>query len=365
MKHSIVYKRSGTYGAFPILQQLPDGRITVGISLSHFRDHHGIGKWTVLVSKDKGKKWEQTTDFSLPATWPGTNARERGDRFASVMPDGSYLCAGMIGVEAWPPNRLDEAKKCGFSVEEYPMEYWGGKSNESRIIVQRPTLFVQRSKDRGKTWDRKEWDVPGFTGTAFSRSCRLEDGTILVPIYGSDKDNKGQCFVWRGSNEGRTWRMHHMGQNGNETAFVEIEPGMVLALSRDDLGVNLIQRWSNDGGINWTQALDTKIFAPNSPPHLLKLVDGRILATYGYRAEPMGIRSVFSNDLGETWDVKNTVVLREDGGFPSELHNTHKRSAGDVGYAHSAQLPNGSIISVYYITLADRITHSAATHWNP
>ena len=31
MNHTILYKRKGFYGAFPVLTHLPDGRLTVGI----------------------------------------------------------------------------------------------------------------------------------------------------------------------------------------------------------------------------------------------------------------------------------------------------------------------------------------------
>ena len=295
MKHTIVYKRAGVYGAFPILQHLPDGRLTVGLSLSPFVDHYAVGPWTVLVSSDEGGTWAETDDPTLPATWPGACPREQSDRFAAVMPDGSYLCAGMIGFESWPSSRASEAEERGLEAGE-------DGHRPGQLLVNRPTLFVQRSEDGGKTWSRREWDIPGFRGTSFSRPAQLEDGTILEPVYGSDLDGKSQCLVWRGSNGGRTWRLHPIGPSGNETAFLEVSPGRVLALSRNgDGGGDLIERWSDDGGVTWTQALDTCVYTPGSPPHLIKLRDGQVLLTRGYRKEPMGIRAVFSHDGGETW----------------------------------------------------------------
>jgi hypothetical protein len=35
----------------------------------------------------------------------------------------------------------------------------------------------------------------------------------------------------------------------------------------------------------------------------------------------------------------------------------------DVGYAQSTELTDGSILTVYYITLADGVTHAACTRW--
>ena len=99
MKHTILYKRKGFYGAFPVLTHLPDGRLTVGIPVAPFHDHYAISDWMVLLSEDEGETWNQTDDPTLPDNWHGTSPREIYDRFAAVMPDGTYLCAGTIGLE--------------------------------------------------------------------------------------------------------------------------------------------------------------------------------------------------------------------------------------------------------------------------
>jgi hypothetical protein len=99
------------------------------------------------------------------------------------------------------------------------------------------------------------------------------------------------------------------------------------------------------------------------PPHLLKLRDGRVLCSFGYRRDPMGVRAVLSNDGGKTWDINNIIVLRNDGGIPSEFRRDAESGGADLGYPISTQLSDGSILTVYYITLADGVTHSAATRW--
>ena len=97
--------------------------------------------------------------------------------------------------------------------------------------------------------------------------------------------------------------------------------------------------WSDDGGRSWTEPIKTQIWG--HPAHLLKLADGRILCTHGYRRTPLGVRTVFSEDSGETWDVAGTVVLRGD----SSGHSPHRgegTGVGDVGYPVSMQLPGGA-----------------------
>jgi hypothetical protein len=89
----------------------------------------------------------------------------------------------------------------------------------------------------------------------------------------------------------------------------------------------------------------------------------------------MGIRAVLSHDMGESWDTDNEYILRDDGGFVSgammrpeslsdlNLHPLGRTPKGDVGYARSTELADGSILTVYYITLADGVTHAACTRW--
>lgn len=269
--------------------------------------------------------------------------------------------------------------------------------DKGKVLARQIKLFVQRSSDQGGTWSRQEWVVPGFDDLiAFSRPAHLADDTVLVPVYGVDTGGTPRNYVWRVSDGGRTARLlptgaQSAGIRADETAFVEVSPGRVLAMSRNAAGY-FSEMWSDDGGRTWTYPLLTDIWAPHSPPHLLKLEDGRILCSFGYRRVPMGIRAVLSSDAGQTWDTDNIVVLRDDGGTPTQLDVAKEvdleglrlsgdafrtmvrdtvartkypsqRARADVGYAISTQLSDDSILTAYYITLADGITHSAATRW--
>ena len=368
MNHTILYKRKGFYGAFPVLTHLPDGRLTVGIPVAPFHDHYAVGDWLVLLSEDEGETWRESDDPTLPDNWPGTSPREIYDRFAAVMPNGMYLCAGTVGWRAYPAAQQAEVEAQGLAVRPHPHD-------KDAIMVGSNKVFVQRSTDEGKTWQRNEWTVPGVNHiTAFPRSAWLADGTILVPVYGSDSDAQWRTYIWRSGDGGETWRWLPMGSyvtgvNGNETSLLEVSPGRVLAHTRTE-GSYLLETWSDDGGRTWSQPLQTPIWG--YPPHLLKLRDGRILCSFGYRREPMGVRAVLSHDGGVTWDMDNVIVLRDDGGTPSEFRSPLPprlregkggQGGADVGYPISTQLSDGSILTTYYITLTDGVTHSVATRW--
>ena len=247
MEHHIIYKKDGIYAAFPQLDHLEDGRVAASFSISFKRDHHVIGDWAVLASDDGGRTWAPSDDPSIPHNWPAPTTRECSDRFNAVLKDGTYLCAGSTGSEVWDEDRRGEAEAAGMQVSPHP---W----LEGKITVRELKLFVQYSEDEGQTWVRREWTLPGFQqAMAFSRGTMLEDGTVLVPVYGMDTDGNGRSMVWRSGPDGkRGWRLLSLGTHSkdlsiNESSFVEVETGRVLALSRNATGY-FTQMWSDDGG---------------------------------------------------------------------------------------------------------------------
>jgi len=72
------------------------------------------------------------------------------------------------------------------------------------------------------------------------------------------------------------------------------------------------------------------------PAHMLTLQDGRVLCVYGRRRPPFGIRACLSGDDGQSWDIDNELVIRDD--FPNS----------DLGYPTSVQLADGTIFTTYY-----------------
>src|SRR5262249_37176712 len=101
------------------------------------------------------------------------------------------------------------------------------------------------------------------------------------------------------------------------------------------------RRWiemfrSDNDGASW-QAWSTQTPSTGergNPPALIRLRDGRLVLTYGYRSAPFGIRARISADAGKTWS--DEIVLRDGGG------------AWDLGYTRSVQRPDGKIVTVYY-----------------
>lgn len=89
-----------------------------------------------------------------------------------------------------------------------------------------------------------------------------------------------------------------------------------------------------------------------NPSAMIKLQDGRICLTYGYRAAPFGIRARLSEDGGKTWG--EVIHLRDDGG------------CSDLGYPRTVQRPDGVIVTTYYFNNhPDTERFIGATLWKP
>lgn len=120
---------------------------------------------------------------------------------------------------------------------------------------------------------------------------------------------------------------------------------------------------SHDNGRSWqflSQAADTGKSNGN-PPSLVRLNDGRLVVTYGYRGVcsayryrpvPQGIRARISKDNGKNWG--HEITLRSDA------------KTWDLGYTRSVQTPDGKIVTIYYYN-TEKIPeqHIAATIWDP
>ena len=375
MEHTIVLREEGTYNAFPVLNQLLDGRLSIGCVSSPFADHWGMGGWAVLASDDDGATWSHSDDPALPANWPGYGPREQYDRLCGVLPDGTFMAVGSVGQETWDPDRRAEAEARGLRVHD---DHLIAQAYPGKLVVGGHRLSVIRSSDRGATWERRTWTVPGYdTVTGFPRGTILEDGTWLFPIYATRADGECDGLIFRSVDGGGTWRLHLAVERiCSEWALVETAPGRVLGHIRRESTwgeprtqhMHTLEVWSDDGGQTWTQPIETAF--EGYPNHLLKLRDGRIVCSFGYRRQPMGVRALISEDRGQSWDLDHEYVLRDDGGTASNSwqgkdRERHGTGHPDVGYPLSVELDDGRIMTAYYITPADGTTHVAVTHWHP
>jgi hypothetical protein len=232
-------------------------------------------------------------------------------------------------------------------------------------------LFV--SSDRGRTW-QGPYAVPAFDTPGLDpRTDYLVLGRheLLVGMTALKTNGKeGRPFTLRTRDGGRTW--DRLGWIGPETAGYRIMPATVslpapaegpagtagsrlysVIRRREGEASNLEGYRSDDGGMTWRAtgivAADT---GRGNPASLVRLPDGRLCCTYGFRAEPFGMRAVVSADHGASWSPPRP--LREGA------------ADWDLGYPRSVVRSDGRVLSVYYFNdAAGPERYIAATIWKP
>lgn len=364
--HIVIFRDPDKYAAFPNLYYDGDRRIWVTFGWNTTRSHYGrlaggrSGGYRVF-SPDLGKTWirndqEGYVDIDPELTW-------------LRLSDGTLVRVGVRGWEELTPERVRELEARGIAIRHL-------KRTDRRVACYRAIVSI--STDGGKTWQTRYLAFPERAKLLHggpAKAIRLHDDTILCPVYGYRKAGEKEPCSWvlRSTDKGKTWELVEAAFDGihgfSEWAVVEAEPGRVVGLIRTQ-GMKdvrapaweqgyLYQVVSEDGGATWSKAVRTPMWG--YPPTLIRLRDGAILASYGYRRPPYGIRACFSYDGGRTWDWKREVILRADA-----LPNGPQpgMSIGDLGYPRSVELQDGTIFTVYYITLGDGVTHIAATRWS-
>lgn len=89
-----------------------------------------------------------------------------------------------------------------------------------------------------------------------------------------------------------------------------------------------------------------------NPPSIIKLKDGRLAATYGFRGRPTAMCAKLSSDNGKTWG--KPIILRRGS------------RNWDFGYSRTLQKDDGKVITVYYwATPEHRNQYIAGTIWDP
>ena len=173
--------------------------------------------------------------------------------------------------------------------------------------------------------------------------ARSPDGTLGACFYSRPPAGEHRAYLLRSRDDGRTWGETVAIGTGHysETAVLCLDEKRWLLAGRAQEDGHVHLDVSEDGGLSWNDQGPLTLPAQH-PAHLLRLLDGRILLVYGIRNQGLyGVSARLSEDEGQTWGAPILLVDLED--------------ANDGGYPCSAQLEDGTIVTVYY---SDRIpTH--------
>ncbi len=321
------------YFAWPTVARLQDG--TLMTVASGFRRGHicPLGKAVGIKSRDEGKTWsniEVIIDTNLD------------DRDAGILPFGEK------GVMVTSFNNTPE--------------YQRTRSGNTPWVCEYTKLMEALCENEGKAWDKHLGSTMAISrdmGFSFSEPmvvpvtcphgpCQLNDGTILYVgnrVMGStlsesaevldsyEVSDDGKC-TYRGSIEGIPGR--HM----YEPHTIQLKNGRIVVLIRVQKSANegelftLYMSTSDDNGYTFTKPRQVVGDTSGAPGHMIEHSSGALIAVYGHRLAPCGIRAAFSHDGGETWDFDHILVENE----PSD----------DLGYPSSVELSGGDVLTVFY-----------------
>jgi hypothetical protein len=338
-RHIVVYKESGRFGGWPANHGIWQwgNEIVVGFSAAYFKkmpanrhqyDNQKPEEPRLARSLDGGQTWKIEAPKSLLPP-------EQGGRSVQPLREPMDFTAP------------------GFAMT---LRYKGGNPSVSRLWF---------SYDKGREWHGAyEFPLLGQPGIEARTDYIVRSKREALVFVTAAKKNgrEGRPVCVRTTDGGVNWSIQ--GWIGEEPPGFSIMPSSILL---DDgriltaVRVKLDQKtdWielytSSDNGRTWTSVNKPVGFTggmSGNPPSLIRLKDGRLCITYGYRGEPFGIRAVLSADHGRTWSQE--IVLRADA------------AAWDVGYTRSVQRPDGRIVTVYYFPeeqFAERVI--AATIWD-
>jgi sialidase-1 len=341
-EHVIVLKQEGTYVCFPFLPKTqPQDGVYMSVGTRTKASHiDRTGGTAIMRSTDGCRTWEV-----FQKSEEGVKPEESNALLATRTPDGTLLMMH-TGWDYYPADKRAELEAAG----------WHMMDAREGVVAALSGHSARLSRDGGATWEDRELPLPNPAGIMnFHGGIVTDEGVILWPVYGPPtRGDLDHSYVYRSTDSGRTWTFHEIIGDSrgelpmNETSLVDLGGGHILAFVRTGRGADhMFRAESFNGGVTWGRLADSGI--KGHPPDLLKLANGHILLTYGYRHEPFGIRACISKDNGQTWG--DEYILRDDG------------LNGDIGYPMSIQLADGTIFTTYYFKTADGITHVAGTLW--
>lgn len=302
----------------PALTQAPNGDLLAAFNTSG--DAHPGGQLRMIRSSDDGRTWGPSEVIAEPMLF-GEEGSISATRGMATLSDGTILL---------PYN--DAVNHVNYNNRE-------------------SVLFVARSTDSGQTWTGTEEPVQlpvpiREAHVGGSRILELDDGTLLLPIWGALELVDGwetdpmrwRSGVLRSFDGGQTWNDYQTiaydpnnppqfppfhgakyTSGANELALHELPDGRIVAVVRYATGIGpnkgqVYLSYSDDAGATWTPPVATgqqaEALSLTYAPCTDRLVDGQAKLLMGHRELSAGGSRIgqtalhVSFDGGVTWNGK-------------------------------------------------------------
>lgn len=323
------------YHGWPTLAGRANGELVLAVSGGRESHVCPFGWVELMRSQDAGKTW------LFPRVLMDTAIDDR-DAGVVETAKGSLLVTTFTSL-AYEPilARAEEAEAGGpHAMSPEQLAAWRGAHRRTDAWARQRMLgtWMLRSADGGVTWSAP-YRVPVNSPHG---PVSLKDGRLLyagVALWEPER-TVGVCLS---SDDGQTWnrtsplpvREGDLAKNYHELHAVETKGGRWIVHIRNHNPANYretLQTESDDGGKTWSTPHSIGVWG--LPSHLLRLRDGRLLMSYGYRREPFGNQARISADEGRTWS--QPIVLSADG------------ASVDLGYPSTIENDDGTLVTIWY-----------------
>ncbi len=318
------------YHGWPTLAARRNGELLVAYSGGRESHVCPFGRVELIRSPDAGHTWswpQVIMDSPIDDRDAGVIETSSGALLVTTFTSLAYE-AQLKRTSGWPAEKLARWRAVNLrSTEE-----------ERQSLLD---TWMLRSPDGGMTWSAP-FRVPLNSPHG---PAALAGGRLL---YAGKQlwQPRRKVGVCESVDDGQTWRWLSdiPARPGDSVAeyhelhAVEAANGTVIVHIRNHNPANsgeTLQSESADGGTNWTAPHPIGVWG--LPSHLLRLRDGRLLMSYGYRRPPFGNQARISADHGKTWSDPITI---SDDGFGS-----------DLGYPSTVEIGSGQLLTVWYESL--------------
>ena len=321
------------YQGWPSVLCAKDG--TLYAVASSFRLAHvcPFGKNAMFVSRDNGVTW------SCPRIVNDTWLDDRDTGIVQAA-DGRFLISWfehpLVNYEKWIRGSSPLVDDMLDRQKNLPAGYPEGGS------------FLRASRDGGETWGERiivpvsapHGPICGKDGLLYYFGKEMNGQNMRY-----DTTEFGRIALYVSADNGDTWEERGVCPEPKVVSWNNLhEPHMAILPDGTFVGMiraenvpgypsyTMLQTFSHDGGRTWSTPEETGVFG--SPPHLLLHSSGALICSYARRIAPFGEFAMVSTDGGKTW--------------PRHYAVDDRASDGDLGYPCSTELPDGSILTVYY-----------------
>jgi sialidase-1 len=334
-----ISQRPEYYHGWPTVTRRASGELLVVCSGGRETHVCPFGWVELMRSHDDGKTWsfpEVLLDSAIDDRDAGVCETSRGSLLVTTFTSLAYV-PSLEKAQALPPG----------SPNAWPAERlrrWQAAHTRLGDAERKALLgtWMLRSADGGVTWSAP-FRVPvnsphGPIALSGGRLLYLGKELWSSPSRIGAAESTDDGVHWRWISEIPT-RTGDNPADYHELHAVETAGRRIVVHIRNHNSANAgetLQCESSDGGKTWSTPHQIGVWG--LPSHLLRLRDGRLLMTYGYRRKPFGNQARVSEDHGRAWS--EPIVISQDGG------------GSDLGYPSTVELADRSLLTVWYEQMA-------------